>query len=332
MRHTNYFRTVLNDTVNLPQAKLSELEGRVKTVYNALVADATIGGMIVGKIPQGSWPHQTIIKPKVGGEFDADFLLEFEEQPGWTPSRYINEVYYALDRHSTYTKMPHGRKCHCVYLDYAEQNDIGCHLDIVPYLQLSDGRTVIANRDDDVWEETDPLGFTEWMKERDNITHGHFRRAVRLLKYMKVERGSFNGVRSVVLTVVAGSQVASWRELIDTSYYTDLPTTFLHIMEDLDSWLQSNPIQPSVPNPGSTGTFDHRWDQTTYSNFRTRIHVLAPLVRAAYDADADHSQAAWQKIFGESFAPDGPAQPKRSTSPFKPAAATTIGSLSGRSG
>ena len=46
------------------------------------------------------------------------------------------------------------------------------------------------------------------------------------------------------------------------------------IVQDLDAWLQANPYKPSVPNPAGGGTFDHRWDQSTYSNFRDRIRSL----------------------------------------------------------
>ena len=71
------------------------------------------------------------------------------EVDGWEPKTYINEVYNALHRHPTYSKQDHGRKCRCVYLKYAPENGIGCHLDIVPFVTLTNGRRVIVNRDDE---------------------------------------------------------------------------------------------------------------------------------------------------------------------------------------
>ena len=51
------------------------------------------------------------------------------------------------------------------------------------------------------------------VKRRDELTNRHFRKVVRLMKYLKQERGSFNGVRSVVLTTLLGQQVTELRQL-----------------------------------------------------------------------------------------------------------------------
>ena len=96
--------------------------------------------------PTGLWRHKLIIKPKADGNFDADFLLEMAYQEGWDPATYINEVYNALHRHPTYSDQEHGRKCRCVWLSTPPENGIGCHLDIVPFITLPDGRRVIVNR------------------------------------------------------------------------------------------------------------------------------------------------------------------------------------------
>ncbi len=332
MKHTTYFNTFLKDAVNINDTRLAELRTRVDAVYSALKSDAVIGDMVINKIPQGSWPHRTIIRPRAGGEFDADFLLVMSEQGDWSPSQYPNAVYAALGRSPHHKDMPRGRSARAVHLDYAPQDDIGCHLDIVPYLTLGDGRTVIVDRDIDDWEETDPEGFTDWMRERDDITGGRFRQVVRLLKYVKRERGSFNGVRSVVLTVIAGMQVDENRQLNDLGHYEDLPTAFHNIVQDLNTWLQQNVTKPSVPNPGGgTGvTFDHRWTQETYSNFRGRFAKLAEDVEAAFRADSASSVEAWQEVFGGAFNPPG-ATPK-STGRFGPTPTERTASRSGMAG
>lgn len=324
MEHASYFNEFLRDEVNINRTRLDQLSGRVDSVYAALIADDTIGHMITGKTPQGSWPHRLIIKPKSGGEFDADFLLEMNEQAGWEPKRYPNEVYNALDRHSTYCKQVHGRKCRCVYLKYADDNGVACHLDIVPFIALTDGRRVIVNRDDNDWEpkygSTDPAAFSDWIARRDEMTDGHFRRAVRIMKYLKLERGSFNGVKSVVLTTLLGTQVTEHRA-IDAQAYKNLPTTLLTILEDLDKWLPAT--KPHLPNPNTDGTnFDHRWTEETYQNFRTRVGVIATDMRAAYDEpDKAKSIAAWQAILGDKFTPPPPKTSSNSGNPFAVSAA-----------
>jgi hypothetical protein len=331
MQLADHFDVLLKDTVNLSQFKLDTLDSRVTAIYNALKADAELGPYVRGKIPQGSWAHRTIINPVGDNEFDADFMLLLEENPDWSasPKTYREEVYAALHRHSIYGDMPHSRKCRCVRLTYTNS----CHVDIVPYLKLSNGRQVIVHGDNNEWEDTDPEGFTAWMREKDQIAVGNLRRVIRLMKYLRDHKNSFTGTRSVILTTLLGEQVSAAKKLFDTGYYNSTPTALLHIVSDLDAWLQARPIKPSIPDPSGSGvTFDHRWDQTTYAYFRDRIHAHAAEMKDAYDeTDKEASVRKWQAIFGDGFT--APA-PKNSTGRFGTSAAaavTTIG-RSGRAG
>jgi hypothetical protein len=331
MQLADHFDVLLKDTVNLSRLRLETLDSRVDAIYNALEANSELGPYVVDKIPQGSWAHETIIKPPGNTEFDADFMLLLDENPDWSdsPKTYIEKVYSAIHRHSTYGEMPHSRKCRCVRLVYANS----CHVDIVPYLKLGDGRQVIVNRDNDQWEDTDPEGFTAWMREKDETANHNLRRVIRLMKYLRDHKNSFTGTRSVILTTLLGEQVSSMKKLFDADYYNGVPTTLLHVVNDLDEWLQANPIKPSIPDPsGSGATFDHRWDQTTYSYFRDRIHAHAAEIQDAYDEpDRDTSVSKWQAIFDDGFkAPT----PKESSGRFgaTAAGATTAIGRSGRAG
>jgi hypothetical protein len=310
MKHTTYFNNFLNDHVNLDATRLALLEARVGSVYNALAADPVLGPLVKDKFPQGSWAHRTIIKPKAGGEFDADFLLLLELNDDWdgNPSAYPNAVYSALNRHPTYKSMTSGRKARCVYLQYAATaSEVGCHLDIVPYLILPNDRHVIVNRDINDWEDTSTTGFADWVKERDEITGGLFRKVVRLMKYYKVEKGSFNGTRSVILTTLLGNQVEAWKKAVDPSCYADLPTALVKIVTDMSDWLQSHPSRPSISNPAGDGTnFDHRWTDETYLNFRNRMKACADkMSEALNESDKDTSIKLWREVFGTSFSPPG---------------------------
>ncbi|NEE04611.1 SMODS domain-containing nucleotidyltransferase [Phytoactinopolyspora halotolerans] len=337
MQHAEYFKTFLNDEVNLNQSRIGKLESRVDAVYNALVADTEIGTMITSKFPQGSWPHKLIIKPTTNGDFDADFLLAMSHQENWRPTAYIDAVYNALHRHSTYSKQDHGRKCRCVWLKYAPEEGIGCHLDIVPFITLPSGRRVIVNRDEDKWEpalgSTDPQGFTNWVRRRDELTNKQFRKVVRLMKYLKRERGSFNGVKSVVLTTLLGLQVTELNA-ITPGRYSNTPTALVNIVEDLDRFLQAQgDTRPFLANPSDDGTdFHERWTDETYRNFRDRIHTIAADMRSAYDqTDPSKSAIAWQKLFGEKFDPPVGKQASTSANPYA-AAVPALGIASSRSG
>ena len=331
MKLTDYFNVLLKDTVNLGQVKLDLLDSRVDSVYKALKADDQIGSLILGKTPQGSWAHRTIINPVGSNEFDADFMLNMSENPDWAddPKQYIEAVYAALHRHSTYGNMPHSRKCRCVRLVYANS----MHLDIVPHLNLADGREVIVNRDDNDWELTNPQGFTDWMKEKDALAKGNLRKVIRLMKYLRDHKNSFTGTRSILLTTLLGEQVTALRTLIDPNYYSDVPTALLHIINDLDAWLQARPTKPSIPDPSGSGvTFDHRWEQSTYSYFRDRIHAHAAEITEAYEEEnKERSIELWQGIFGDGFKAPTTSSSNSKFPAATPAAASTVG-RSGRAG
>lgn len=317
MKLTGHFNTLLSDTVNLSKFNLDLLDERVEKIYAALKADSVLGPYVRDKIPQGSWAHRTIIKPQPEKEFDADFLLWLDEHPEWStdPGRYIGEVYAALGRNSVYADMPRTRKCRCVRLTYANL----FHVDIVPYLILPGGRQVIVNRDDGVWEDTNPTGFTQWMRDKDKITGGDLRRVIRLLKFLRDHKGTFLGTRSIILTTLVGNVVDEGKKIWDSGYYADVPTTLRNITQDLDAWLQARTTRPSIEDPSRCGTtFDHRWDDTTYNNFRDKMHTYAAAIDEAYrETNPARSVELWQHIFGDGFkAPP----PKQSTGPFAPVA------------
>jgi hypothetical protein len=302
VKHTDYFKNFLENTVNMSQSNLDLLSKRVDTVYGVLKADDDLGRLIKKKIPQGSWPQKTIIRPQNGKPFDGDFMVQMVENPDWEidKKKYGDAIYNVLHNTSPYKDMPHGRKCRCVYLNYA---DNAMHLDIVPFVIRSDGTQWIINRDDNAWERTDTDGFTAWMKSQDAIANKHLREVIRIVKFLRDHKNSFTGTRSILLTTLLGEQVKEWRKIIDPGYYTDLPTALLHIVSDLDDWLQQNPIKPIIQDPAGTGTsFDHRWTQETYAYFRDRIHVHAAEIKAAYEeTDFDKSVSKWQALFGDGF-------------------------------
>ncbi|MDR2566360.1 MAG: hypothetical protein LBC97_09980 [Bifidobacteriaceae bacterium] len=300
MQLSDHFDVLLKDTVNLSRAKLDLLQIRADAVSSALMADTEIGDLISGFTPQGSWAHRTIINPQNGKEFDADILLDMDEVDGWEAKDYIEQVYRALGRHGTYSAMPHTRKCRCVRLTYANS----MHIDIVPHLHLADGREVIVNRDLNEWETTNPTGFTDWMRAKDSVTDGNLRKVIRLVKYLRDHKNSFTGTPSIIITTLLGDRVDEISKLVRPDYYGNVPKALLHLISDLDAWLQQQWTKPSVADPSSPGTtFDHRWEDASYEYFRNRVHAHAAEIAAAYsEPDKAKSVELWQGIFGSGFA------------------------------
>ena len=308
MMHISSFTKFMADVVNINQTRLDELDTNVDSLFNALRNDDVFGPYVLAKIPQGSWPHETIIKPLEDHEFDADVLIKLAAHPAWeaSPSSYLVQLEAALARHGTYGAMiDHDTKSRCVRVIYANEH----HVDLVPYRIHEDGRKAIVNRDVDDWEDTDPEGFTAWIQAKDKITKRNMRKVIRLLKYLRDHHGTFEATPSVILTALVGAQVTVNRTAANPGYYDDLPTALLHIVNDLDDYLQDNIYRPTIVDPsgaqhpdGTPVNFDHRWDQTAYDTLRNEMHDHAAAIKAAYlESDNDKSVELWQQVFGDSF-------------------------------
>jgi hypothetical protein len=326
MQLVDHFDVLLKDTVNLNQTRLDQLQSRVDAVFSALQADSDYGAYVNDYTKQGSWAHRTVIRPVGRKEFDADILLDMDEVDGWEPKRYIEAVYLALHHSATYGSMDHTKKCRCVRLSYANE----MHIDIVPHIFLTDGREVIVNRDENEWEETNPTGFTQWMKDRDDMAKGNLRKVIRLVKFLRDHKNSFTGTPSIIITTLLGNQVTPSGHY--SQEYDNVAKTLLNLVESLDTWLQAQWSKPSVADPSSSGTtFDHRWNDASFRYFRDRIHVHTSEIRAAYEEkDKAESVELWQKVFGDGF--KAPASSARQA--FLTAAPATVSTLSrsGRAG
>lgn len=332
--HVSDFKALLKDTVNLDQSRLDDLATSTDAIYAALRNDAGIGEQVLEKIPQGSWAHRTIIKPKKDVEFDADFLLRLAERPEWeeTPARYLDAVYDALTD-GRYKRQPRDSKHRCVRVVYANNY----HVDIVPFVEKAAGGGWVVNSEandgDGEWEPTDPAGYTEWITYRDGLAGGNLRRAVRLLKYLRDHRGWYPGTKSIILTTVIGNQVTHAAKAAAPGCYANVPTTLLTVTTAAAAWLAANETMPSIDDPsGSGASFDHRWTAETYAELRTDMIDLADRIDAAYRANASDSRTLWNDLFGTGF-----AAPASSAAPAVGAGAAAAGAFGaiddkGRSG
>ncbi|WP_419919558.1 SMODS domain-containing nucleotidyltransferase [Candidatus Poriferisocius sp.] len=308
MRHTPTFNKFLTNVVNLPQHRLDQLETNVDAIFAALVNSDIIGHLVIAKIPQGSWSHRTIIRPVDDLEFDADFLLHLEEDVNWSanPRSYLIRLEQALRTHGVYGDMIDDEtKSRCVRVIYANNH----HVDIVPYLTLADGRKVIVCRDDNDWEDTNPERFISWMQSRDETANNNLRKVIRLVKYLRDYHDAFPDVPSIIITKLIGDTITTENKY--NGRYGDVPSTLYQVMIDLNYYLQANPYKPTIEDPsgacdpqGNPVTFDHRWNDTIYHSFRSKMHHYTTLIKVAYrDSDYKSSMRRWQEIFGEDFEP-----------------------------
>ncbi|WP_203837444.1 SMODS domain-containing nucleotidyltransferase [Winogradskya humida] len=301
MRLHDYFAGLLRNVVNINPHRLDRLEKHVAALSGYLGEDSELSSIVKGFVRQGSWAHRTIIKPLPDREFDADLLVRMKRQPSWSadPRQYLLSMYETLAESGRYRSRI-TLKTRCVRVSYAGD----CHVDLVPYVHEYGwfDRDLIVDRKKNQFEEINPKGFSEWMLGRDRVAGGNLRTTVRLLKYMRDYKGTFDAP-SVILTVVVGGQVNRLDAFFDR--YCDLPTAFTSLVKATDSWLQKYPDLPHLPDPSCPGvSFEHRLSQPTYAKFRTRFHGYAGKISEAYEATRRAgSIELWQEIFGEGFAP-----------------------------
>ncbi|MCH9668530.1 MAG: hypothetical protein K0U78_03420 [Actinomycetia bacterium] len=298
-----HFHAFLDSAVNLKSYRLDQLDARVTAITNAFKKDADMGPRYKEHLPQGSWAHKTIINPVTDyDEFDADILLHLENVPDWNdnPKMYLQQVRAAFKRSNLY-KDKLVRKNRCVRISYA--ND--CHVDVVPAITLENGNQVIICYHDNVFEDTSPVGFADWIKERDDISGSQLRRIIRLLKWLRDFKNTFS-CPSVILTVMLGGRVQFWDK---QNAYSDIPNALVHLLEALDTWLATYSGSPPLDDPSCPGVnFSHRWDDPVIiANFKAKISNYSLWAREAYDLQGIDDAAAltaWQKLFGSEFAAD----------------------------
>lgn len=298
MKLHEHFKTFLEAHVNLNATRLTLLEKSIVAIQNA-VNGLAWGPKIVSFAPQGSWAHETIIKPQDGKPFDADLLVFVEAKEGWAPKDYVNQLATQLGKLPAYEEKVR-RFSHCATIEYAGERKI----DIAPCVvnRLYVGQYEVCNRNSDLYEASAPLIYTDWVKGKNGVAGGNdLKKVTRLLKYMGDIKGNFT-CPSFLLTTLMGLQV--FESDRGAAQFADLTTTLKTLMGRLDDWLQARPAVPVVSNPALPQEDQASgWDQIQYSNFRDKVNLYREWIDDAYDEpDRDESIGKWQRVFGENFA------------------------------
>lgn len=305
MKLHDYFTGLLADSVNINETRLEQLVDHERALARWLREDPLFSAIMEGVSRQGSWAHRTIIKPQPGQEFDADLLVQMSRQRSWSkdPRRYLESLHEAVlrsPRHRDKVEL----KTRCVRVTYAGD----CHVDLVPYVNVPlygiYDQQFIVNRKVNEFERVNPEGFVTWVRGKDQVANGHLRTSLRLLKYLRDYKGTFD-VPSVILTVIVGSRANGLFDFFER--YCDLPTTFRSLVTGTDRWLQAQSGVPVIRDPSCPAVnFSHRLEEASFEKFRDHIHGYADMVRAAYkESDRQESIKLWRGIFGDAFAPTG---------------------------
>ena len=296
MKHEQYFNDFLADHVNLNQNRLDTLESRVETI-TSLLKDKLDGYRKYSA--QGSYAHQTIIKPvQDNDEFDADiviFIRDSDFDPDNFVTNYVDSIYNVFRDNDTY-KDKVTRKTRCVTINYAGD----FHLDVVPCVEYDD-TYYICNRHDKKYEKTDGDGYKSWLVEKNRIVGGNsFRKSTRLLKFLRDHKDNFS-VKSILLTTMLGNEVDD--NDLDDSDFSDLPTTLKTLSDRLNDFLRDHWTIPIIENPVMPEEdFNRHWDDKKYANFRDKFDLYTKRIDEAFE-EKNHNESVkkWRKLFGDKF-------------------------------
>ncbi len=293
MKLISYFDDFLKSEVNLDQTRLDTANSRIETITGFIENENLFSRIFKKSTPQGSFKHQTIIKPvNVDDEFDVDLLIELNEIVGWEPKHYINNLYSIFNDSDRYNDIVE-KNTRCITLNY--KSDF--HMDLVPCIKKIDNY-YIFNEEENSTEITDWYWYADWFKEKNDLTNWNLKKVVRLLKYLRDYHNSFD-IKSILLTTLIA------REVNENEDYQDVPSTLKILINSLSGKLYniiylddldlSNPVLPDEQ-------FDRHINQDIYENFRNEILKLNILIDEAYnETDKNVSIELWKNIFWESF-------------------------------
>lgn len=130
--------------------------------------------------PQGSFRLGTVVRPireQIEKDYDIDLVCEFVENPGKTTAKEVkHRVGNRLTENDTYKAMLDDEGRRCWTLIYAEQDDTGFHLDVLP----SSGNSgagfspiEITHKHDDGynWMSSNPRGYAVWFEEVNSTSY-----------------------------------------------------------------------------------------------------------------------------------------------------------------
>ena len=174
------------EAIDIPPSKYQDAVDRYQAVGKYL-EDGEYPGC-AGELsiyPQGSFRLGTVVRPirdGVEASYDIDLVCELPIEKHWTNPRSVKlMVGNRLKEHGTYRKLLDEEGKRCWTLEYAEQDEIGFHLDVLPSVPDPrpplDTAIAITNKQGNVytWSASDPKGYGLWF-DRQNQAAFEFAR------------------------------------------------------------------------------------------------------------------------------------------------------------
>ena len=185
-KYTTFLERVANE-IDISPSKYQDAVNRYQAVGRWLDAGTypgCVGGLDI--YSQGSFRLGTVVRPIRNGieaSYDIDLVCQMPLHKERTTPQVVKRVVgERLREHETYRRLldPEGRRCWT--LEYAEQDGVGFHLDVLPAVPDGYGplNTAIAithkHNSGYCWSASDPRGYGAWFDKRNSVA---FLRVVR---------------------------------------------------------------------------------------------------------------------------------------------------------
>ncbi len=166
------------EEIDIPPSKYQDAVDRYQSIgrwleegeYPACVGEPRI-------YPQGSFRLGTVVRPIRGGveaNYDIDLVCELLIAKHRTDARSVKMMVGSrLYEHARYSKMLDEEGKRCWTLEYAEQDGIGFHLDVLPSVPDSHGpldtSIAITNKNGRLydWSASNPKGYGKWFDSKN---------------------------------------------------------------------------------------------------------------------------------------------------------------------
>ena len=245
----------------------------------------------------GSYARDTALRPRIANGTlrrpDVDIIVVTSHSQYDQPSDVIATLRRAV-KQLGYDEIESNRRSICVSLGSVE-------MDVVPVIAnpWQPGGWLIADKSEERWIETSPMGHNDWARAVNKRANGNFKPLVKLLKWWRRENlPHLRRPKGFILeTMVA--ELMDYRE----NSYEELFAKLLERISTEYQWLAATGQVPQLADPSVEG--NNVFSRVKPEEFK-RFYDLAAdhaqrVRRAQRETDPDKALAQWQRIFGDRF-------------------------------
>jgi hypothetical protein len=245
----------------------------------------------------GSYARDTALRPRVANGTlrrpDVDIIVVTNHSLDDQPSNVIATLRRAL-RQLGYNEIESNRRSVCVSLGAVE-------MDVVPVITnpRQPGGCLIADKSEERWLETNPMGHNDWARAVNKQANGNFKPLVKLVKWWRRENlPHLKRPKGFIIEAMV-AELLDYRE----SSYEELFTKLLERIATEYQWLAATGQVPYLADPSVEGNnVFSRVKPEEFKRFYDLAAEHAKLVRRAQrEPDPDKALALWQRVFGDRF-------------------------------